>query len=100
MQRLALWSNPLLQFLPYARNCSVTDCDGVPSEDDAVPSYLGQLEVQCIAEPETYADWKLRREDEIAAFFEALSFLSEVKQKNPASSHSHQVQTEQGLTDR
>ena len=48
----------------------MTDCDGVPSEYDAVPSYLG-------AEPETYADWKLRHEDEIAAFFEALSFLSE-----------------------
>ena len=28
-----------------ARNCSVTDCDGVPSEYDAVPSYLGELEV-------------------------------------------------------
>ena len=51
--------------------------DAVPSEYDAVPSYLGELEVQCIAEPETYADWKLRRDNEIAAFFEALSFLSE-----------------------
>ena len=39
------------------------------SEYDAVPSYLGELEVQCIAEAETYVDWKLRREDEIAAFF-------------------------------
>ena len=55
----------------------MTDCDGVLSEYDAVPSYLGELEVQCIAEPEMYADWKFRREDEIAAFFGALSFLTE-----------------------
>ena len=36
---------------------AVTDCDGVPSEYDAIPSYMGELDVQCIAEPETYADW-------------------------------------------
>ena len=29
------------------------DCDGVPSEYDAVLSYLCELEAQCIAEPET-----------------------------------------------
>ena len=40
-----------------ARNCSVTDCES--------------------SRPETYADWKLRREDEIGGLFEAFSFLSE-----------------------
>ena len=58
-------------------NCSVTDCDGVPSEYDAIQVYLGELEIQCIATPETYVDWKFRREDEIAGFFEALPFHSE-----------------------
>ena len=43
---------------------------------DAVPSYLSELEVQCIATPETYADWKVCREDEIAGLAEALFLLS------------------------
>ena len=47
------------------------------SEHDAVPSYLSELEVQCIATPETHAGWKVRREDEIAGLTEALFLLSE-----------------------
>ena len=78
------WST-LLQFLPCAqrqcqetsmRNLSVTDCDGVPSEYDAIHVYFGELEIQCIATSETYAGWEFLREDEIAGFFRALSFLS------------------------
>ena len=63
----------------------MTDCDGVPLEHDAVPSYLGELEVQCVAEPETYVDWKLPREDAIAAFLK--HFPSSVKE-NPCSNRS------------
>ena len=57
---------------------------------------------------ETYAGWKFPREDEIAGFL-LMHFPFSVKEnpcssrsqaKNPASSHSQQVQTEQGLTDR
>ena len=58
-------------------NCSVTDCDGVPSEYDAIHVYVGELGIQYIATPETYACWEFRREDEIAGFFEALPFLSD-----------------------
>ena len=58
----------------HAPNCSVTDCDGVPSEYDAVPSYLGEQEVQCIATPETCAGWEFRREDEIAGFVKNFPF--------------------------
>ena len=47
------------------------------SEHDAVPSNLSDLEVQCIATPETHACWKVRREDEIAGLTEALFLLSE-----------------------
>ena len=89
------------------RNLSVTDCDSVPSEYDAIHVYLGELEIQCIATSETYAGWEFRREDEIAGF-SLSTFLSQlrrildraqIKHENPASSHSHQVQTQQGLTD-
>ena len=53
------------------------DCDGVPSEYDAIHVYLGELETQCIATSGTYAGWEFRREDEIAGFFQTLSFLSQ-----------------------
>ena len=45
----------------------------VPSEYDAIHVYLGELEIQCISTPQTYAGWEFRREDEISVFF----FLSE-----------------------
>ena len=32
-------------------------------EYDVIQVYLGELEIQCIATPETHADWKFRRED-------------------------------------
>ena len=35
-----------------------------------------ELEIQCIATPETYAGWEFRREDETAAFFIS-TFLSQ-----------------------
>ena len=43
--------------------------DGQRSEYDAIHVYLGELEIQCIATPETYAGWEFRREGEIAGFF-------------------------------
>jgi len=54
-----------------------SDRDGVQSEHDAIHSYLGELEKQCIAKPETYAERKASREAEIAGLKEALSILSE-----------------------
>ena len=71
------------------------DHDGVPSEcDDAIHVFLGELEIQCIAIPETKVGWKFRREDEFVGFVEALSFLSvgicaRAEVKNLASSHTH-----------
>ena len=78
-------------------------CEGSHSErtDDAIQVFLGELEIQCIATPETYADWKIRREDEIAGFLEALPFHSEgeslIEQKSRMKilhHHTHQVQTQ------
>ena len=45
-------------------------------EYEAIHWYLGELETPCIATPETYADWKVCREDEIAGLAEALFLLS------------------------
>merc|ERR1712107_472131 len=53
------------------------DKEGVQSEHDAIHSYLGELEKQCVAVPETYAERKEHREAEIAGLKEALSILSE-----------------------
>merc|ERR1712064_159522 len=54
-----------------------SDKEGVQSEHDAIHSYLGELEKQCVAVPETYAERKAHREAEIAGLKEALSILSE-----------------------
>ena len=45
-------------------------------EYDAIQVYLGELEIQCIATPET-----------------RIFDRAEVTHENPASSHTHQVQT-------
>ena len=47
----------------------MTDCD-------AVPSYLGELEVQCVAEPRMLIGSFVVR-TKLPHFLEALSFLSE-----------------------
>jgi chromosome segregation ATPase len=73
-----------------------SDRDGVQSEHDAIHSYLGELEKQCIAKPETYAERKASREAEIAGLKEALSILSEgeslIEQKSSKKFlHRHSV---------
>ena len=76
----ALWvalTNMVRRSGAHTPNCSVTDCDGEQSEHDAVPSYLSELEVQCIATPETHAGWKVRREDDISGLTQALFLLNE-----------------------
>ena len=54
-----------------------SDKEGVQSEHDAIHSYLGELEKQCVVVPETYAERKGHHEAEIAGLKEALSILSE-----------------------
>ena len=54
-----------------------SDKEGVQSERDAIHSYLGELEKQCVVVPETYAERKGHHEAEIAGLKEALSILSE-----------------------
>ena len=44
---------------------------------NAIHVYWSELEIQCIAAPETYAGWKVRRADEIAGMDEAPFLLSE-----------------------
>jgi len=73
-----------------------SDKEGVQSEHDAIHSYLGELEKQCIAVPETYAERKAHRAAEIAGLKEALSILSEgevlVQQKSRRNFlHMHSV---------
>ena len=53
-----------------------SDKEGVQSERDAIHSYLGELEKQCVVVPETYAERKGHHEAEIAGLKEALSILS------------------------
>jgi len=43
-----------------------SDKEGVQSEHDAIHSYLGELEKECVAVPETYAERKAHRAAEIA----------------------------------
>ena len=62
-----------------------SDRVGVQSEHDAIQSYLGDLETQGIAEPETCADRKACRDADIAAYGE---FVSASVQVNPRSSRS------------
>jgi len=52
-----------------------SDKEGVQAELAAVVEYLGKLEKMCVAQPETYAERKGRREDEIAGLKEALKIL-------------------------
>ena len=73
-----------------------SDKEGVQSEHDAIHEYLGELEKQCVAVPETYAERKGHREAEIAGLKEALSILSEgevlVQQKSRRTFlHAHSV---------
>ena len=42
-----------------------SDKEGVQSEHDAIHSYLGELEKECVAVPETYAERKAHRAAEI-----------------------------------
>ena len=73
-----------------------SDKEGVQSERDAIHSYLGELEKQCVVVPETYAERKGHHEAEIAGLKEALSILSEgevlVQQKSRGTFlHQHSV---------
>ena len=73
-----------------------SDKEGVQSERDAIHSYLGELEKQCVVVPETYAERKGHHEAEIAGLKEALSILSEgevlVQQKSRGTFlHKHSV---------
>jgi len=52
-----------------------SDRTGVEAELDAVLEYLRQIEAECIAKPETYAERKEAREAEIAGLKEALETL-------------------------
>merc|ERR1719254_441977 len=52
-----------------------SDRTGVQAELDAVLEYLHQIEAECIAKPETYAERKAAREAEIAGLKEALETL-------------------------
>merc|ERR1719356_1632775 len=54
---------------------ATADRSGVQAELDAVLEYLAKLEKKCIAQPETYAERKRRREAELAGLREALKIL-------------------------
>ena len=54
-----------------------SDKEGVQSERDAIHSYFGELEKQCVVVPETFVERKAHHEAEIAGLKEALSILSE-----------------------
>ena len=73
-----------------------SDKEGVQSERDAIHSYLGELEKQCVVVPETCAERKGHHEAEIAGLKEALSILSDgevlVQQKSRRTFlHQHSV---------
>jgi chromosome segregation ATPase len=51
------------------------DRESVATELDAVNEYYAKIKDRCIAKPETYADRKARRENEIAGLKQALSVL-------------------------
>merc|ERR1719329_1772465 len=54
-----------------------SDKEGVSTELAAVVEYLGKIEDECIAKPETYGERKARREAEISGLKEALQILNE-----------------------
>jgi chromosome segregation ATPase len=54
---------------------ATSDRTGVQAELDAVQEYLKKLDDMCIAKPDTYAERKRRREEELAGLKEALSIL-------------------------
>merc|ERR1719443_93927 len=54
---------------------SNADRSGVQTELDAVNQYYKGIQERCIPKPESYAERKQRREDEIAGLKEALSIL-------------------------
>ena len=54
-----------------------SDRDGVQSEHDVIHSMLGEIDIQCIDEPETYTVPKVFSEAEIAELKEALSTATE-----------------------
>ena len=49
----------------------------VSTELAAVEEYLGKIEDECIAKPETYGERKARREAEISGLKKALQILNE-----------------------
>eukprot|EP00929_Paragymnodinium_shiwhaense_P024684 TRINITY_DN15109_c1_g2_i1.p2 TRINITY_DN15109_c1_g2~~TRINITY_DN15109_c1_g2_i1.p2 ORF type:complete len:107 (-),score=50.22 TRINITY_DN15109_c1_g2_i1:119-439(-) len=51
------------------------DRSGVQDELAAVNSYLAQLQDRCVAKPDTYAERKEAREQELAGLKEALTIL-------------------------
>lgn len=54
---------------------ATTDRSGVQAQLDAVQEYLASLNKQCIAQPESYAARKARRDGELEGLREALSSL-------------------------
>merc|ERR1719422_1778981 len=54
---------------------ATSDRSGVEAELEPVLKYLATLKDRCIAEAETYADRKARREAELAGLKEALQIL-------------------------
>jgi len=54
---------------------TTSDKEGVSNELAAVQTYLGQLEKQCVARPDTYEERAKRRAQEIAGLKEALQIL-------------------------
>merc|ERR1719331_1211215 len=49
--------------------------DNTNTELSAVLDYYGKIKDRCIAKPESYEEWKARREAEINGLKEALSIL-------------------------
>jgi len=54
-----------------------SDKEGVETELAAVTEYLGHIEEECIAKPETYGERRARREAEISGLKEALQILND-----------------------
>jgi len=54
-----------------------SDKDGVQTELAAVMEYLGKIEDECVAKPETFAERTARREAEISGLKDGLQILND-----------------------